>query len=493
MFLVLTLGAISLLLALVLTPIVRDRLGRVGFLDLPDGERKRHAGPVPRVGGIAIAASYLFTFAIALILPFTYTHVLHNALPDIGRLTLVASLILVTGVLDDLIGLNAWQKLVGIGGASVLAFAAGIRVDIHFLPGVSASPWLSFLITVVWLIGCTNAFNLIDGMDGLAAGVGLFATATMLIAALTQHNVALALATMPLLGSLLGFLRYNYNPASVFLGDCGSLLIGFLLGCFGALWSEKSVTLVAMTVPLLAVSVPLLDVVLSITRRFLRNQPIFKGDRGHIHHKLLDRGLTPKGAVLVIYGVCAVAAALSLLVSAVHNELSGLFVILFCGAAWIGIRHLGYAEFAMAGRMFFRGKFRTIIDAETRLAEFESDLAKAEDVDECWARILAGSRQFGFNGVRMSIDGRIFEECQSRSSRGLWQLRVPLSTSQYINFFRDFDTELNPVVIGAFVRSVERCLTEKVVHRHTVIRMPAAPELAYASHNGSGTIKSIVR
>ncbi len=197
----------------------------------------------------------------------------------------------------------------------MLAYAAGIRVDIHILHSLPAWPGLGFALTVIWLIGCTNAFNLIDGMDGLAAGVGLVATVTMLIAALTQGNLPLALATMPLAGCLLGFLRYNFNGASVFLGDSGSLLIGFLLGCYGALWSEKSVTLVALTVPLLAVSIPLLEVVLSIVRRYLRNRPIFEADRGHIHHKLLERGLSPEGAVLTIYAFCGVVALLSLLAS----------------------------------------------------------------------------------------------------------------------------------------------------------------------------------
>jgi UDP-GlcNAc:undecaprenyl-phosphate GlcNAc-1-phosphate transferase len=296
LFLILTLGALSVVLALLVTPLVRDYVGKY-FLDHPDGIRKKHQSPVPRVGGIAIVVSYVITFAIALALPFTYTQHLHHELPNILSLTLVASVVFFTGVLDDLIGLAAWQKLLGIAGASVLAYVAGIHVDIHMLTWLPAWPWLGFAITVVWLVGCSNAFNLIDGMDGLAAGVGLVATITMLLAALTQNNLPLILATVPLAGCLLGFLRYNFSGASVYLGDCGSLSLGFLLGCFGALWSEKSVTLVALTVPLLAVSIPLLDVVLSIVRRFLRNRPIFQADRGHIHHRLLARGLSPKSAV----------------------------------------------------------------------------------------------------------------------------------------------------------------------------------------------------
>jgi UDP-GlcNAc:undecaprenyl-phosphate/decaprenyl-phosphate GlcNAc-1-phosphate transferase len=475
LFLIFTLGALSVVLALILTPLVRDYVGKWGFLDHPDGVRKKHAAPVPRVGGIAIVLSYIITFAIALALPFTYTAHLHHALPDILPLTLVGSVVFLTGVLDDLIGLAAWQKLMGILGASVLAYFAGIHVDVHLLRGLPAWPWLGFAITVIWLVGCTNAFNLIDGMDGLAAGVGLVAAVTMLVAALTQSNLPLALATMPLAGCLLGFLRYNFNGASVFLGDSGSLLIGFMLGCYGALWSEKSVTLVALTVPLLAVSIPLIDVVLSILRRFLRNRPIFQADRGHIHHRLLDLGLSPKKAVLTMYGICGVVAVLSLLASALHNQFSGLIVILFGGAVWVGIRQLDYTEFASASRMFLGGRFRQIIDVETRMADFEASLSKAASTEECWAQIRSGSQGFGFHEVRMCLCGRVFEEAAVDHAKPRWQLRIPLPNSQYVNFSRDFDSNMNPLVLSAFVEAVQRGLEARALAAATeVIRMPAA-------------------
>src|ERR1700722_20051429 len=493
---ILTLGALAVVLSLILTPLVRDYVGRLGFLDHPDGVRKKHAAPVPRVGGIAIVLSYIITFAIALALPFTYTEHLHRSLPEILPLTLVGSVVFMTGVLDDLIGLAAWQKLMGILGASVLAYFAGIHVDIHLLRGLPQWPWLGFAITVIWLVGCTNAFNLIDGMDGLAAGVGLVARVTMLVAALPQSNLPLALATMPLAGCLLGFLRYNFNGASVFLGDSGSLLIGFMLGCYGALWSEKSVTLVALTVPLLAVSIPLIDVVLSILRRYLRNRPIFQADRGHIHHRLLDLGLSPKNAVLTIYGVCAVVAILSLLASALHNQFSGLIVIVFGGAVWIGIRQLDYTEFASASRMFLGGKFRRIIDVETRVADFESSLSKASTVEECWDQICSGSRSFGFHEVRMSLCGRVFEQPCLGPVKPMWQLRIPLSNSQYVNFGRGFDSEMNPLVLSAFVEAVQRGLearAEAVTTSTEVIRMPASARYYTSSAGAGGDLTRLAR
>ncbi len=494
MFLILTLGALAVVLALVLTPLVRDYVGKWGFLDHPDGVRKKHAAPIPRVGGIAIVLSYIITFAIALALPFTYTEHLHRSLPEILPLTLVGSVVFLTGVLDDLIGLAAWQKLMGILGASVLAYFAGIHVDVHVLRELPGGPWLGFVITVLWLVGCTNAFNLIDGMDGLAAGVGFVAAVTMLVAALTQSNLPLALATMPLAGCLLGFLRYNFNGASVFLGDSGSLLIGFMLGCYGALWSEKSVTLVALTVPLLAVSIPLIDVVLSILRRFLRNRPIFQPDRGHIHHRLLDLGLSPKKAVLTMYAICAVVAILSLLASALHNQFSGLIVIVFGGAVWIGIRQLDYTEFASASRMFLGGKFRRIIDVETRMADFESSLSKAVTLEECWAHVRKGSLDFGFHEVRMSLNGRVFEDASAGPSKARWQLRIPLSNAQYVNFGRDFDSDMNPLVLSAFVEAVQRGLESRNSDPATeVIRMPAASAGRYYTTAAPGVPTELER
>lgn len=493
MYLMIVLAATSFLLSLVLTPVFRDYIGHRGFLDHPDGIRKKHSGPVPRIGGLVIALTYAATFGLAFVLPFSYTHVLREALPGILKLSMVAAVVFLTGVLDDIFGLNAWKKLSGIGVGGVLAYWAGIRVDLHLLPGIAAYPWLGFVVTIVWLVGCTNAFNLIDGMDGLATGVGLFASVTMLLAALTQTNMPLALAVMPLVGCLLGFLRYNFSPASAFLGDSGSLLIGFLLACYGTVWSEKSVTLIAMIAPLLAVSVPLVDVTLSIVRRFLCKRPIFQADRGHIHHKLLERGFSPRGAVLAMYGVCFLAAASSLLLNAFHNQFGGLIIVLFCVPAWVGVQYLGYTEFTNAGRILFKGEFRRIIDAETRLDRFETALANADNLNECWTRILEGSRDFGFRGVRMNVGGMVFEESNGWSTRPLWQLRIPLAESQYINFARDFDSQLDPLILSGFVNCVERGLKKSVAGEYEpeVENIATAPvHLVYAAGAASSAVNS---
>jgi hypothetical protein len=190
-----------------------------------------------------------------------------------------------------------------------------------------------------------------------------------------------------------------------------------------------------------------------------------------------------------MYGLCSLVAVLSLLVSALHNQFSGLIVIFFCGAVWIGIRQLDYAEFASAGRMLFGGKFRRIIDVEARLKDFEATLGKADTVEECWGHIRAGSRDFGFHEVRMSLSGKLFQDLHSNSdaTKPRWQLRIPLPDSQYVNFYRGFDSEMNPLVISAFVEAVQRGLEAKsALPPVEVIRRPAGPKLSFATGAGAG-------
>src|SRR5215469_8726482 len=305
MLILLDLAGIAFFFSLVLTPYVRDAAVKFNLVDRPDSARKIHAQPIPRVGGVAIAIAYVLAFGLILVLPYRgLSFNIHTVVPRALGLLPAAGLVFFIGLVDDIRGLKPWQKLIGQVVAALLAFWAGVRID--FLQWHQLHFWISLPVTVLWLIGCANAFNLIDGLDGLAAGVGLFATVTTLLAGLINHNLPLVLVTAPLAGCLLGFLRYNFNPASIFLGDSGSLLIGFLLGCYGAMWSQKSATLIGLTAPMMAMAIPLMDVALSIVRRFLRNQPIFGADRGHIHHRLLEKGLTPRRAALFLYGICRI-------------------------------------------------------------------------------------------------------------------------------------------------------------------------------------------
>src|SRR6185369_162962 len=355
-----------------------------------------------------------------------------------------------------------WQKLCGQMAGALWAYAAGVRITNIGGYDFGWSNLLSLLITVIWLIGCTNAFNLIDGMDGLASGVGFFATATMLVAALLQHNYFLALATAPLAGALLGFLRYNFNPATIFLGDSGSLMIGFLLGCFGVIWSQKSATMLGMTAPLMALGIPLLDTCLSIIRRFLRHQPIFAGDSDHIHHRLLKRGLTPRSVALVLYGVAGIGAVFSLLQSVASNHMAGAVMVLFCGATWIGIQHLGYAEFSTARNVLFAGTFQRAIDTQLRLRSLEQELLAASSLEAYWERILDAAVTFDFVEVRLSIANTILQKrLRDINSDLCWHLRVPIPGIGYINFTRPHESETFSMGVSSFIDIVRKTLATK--------------------------------
>jgi UDP-GlcNAc:undecaprenyl-phosphate GlcNAc-1-phosphate transferase len=414
-------------------------------------------------------------------LPFSYGSEVSMALPTMWKLFWAAGLVFATGLFDDLVGYFPWQKLVGQIWAAMIAYFAGVQI--HILPDNPWQLWWNIPLSILWLVGCTNAFNLIDGLDGLAAGVGLFATITMLLAAFANHNLQLALVTMPLAGALIGFLRYNFNPASVYLGDCGSLLIGFLLGCYGVLWSQKSATLLGMTAPLMALAIPLLDAGLSIIRRFLRHQPIFGADRGHIHHMLLARGLTVRRVALLLYAICGVGAALSLTLNALQNQFAGLIVVLFCVSAWIGIQHLGYTEFAAARQLFVKGTFRRIIDYHTRLSEFERNLQESTSLAECWKQLLAASTDFGFHSIRLMVNGRASEAVLTPENPGpFWQMRIPLTAWEYVNFSRDVGADpLSPLMVGGFADIVSRVLTLKIAEFNSL----AEPQMAQV---GQGAI-----
>ena len=438
----------AFLVSFLTTPFVRDAFARRGLVDLPDGGRKFHASAVPRAGGIPIALSYVTAFLVLLLIPGSGGALLERHLPLVAKLLPSASLVLATGLLDDLYGLRPWQKIAGQTAASILAVLGGLQIS--KLGGFVLGDALSAVFTVLWLIACSNAFNLIDGLDGLASGMGLFSTLTIFLAGLLHRDYSLALATLPLAGALLGFLRYNFNPASVFLGDSGSLLIGFLLGCYGVIWSQKSATMLGMTAPLMALAIPLLDASLSILRRWLRGQPIFAGDRNHIHHRLLEKGFTHRRVVMLLYAVCGVYAVLSLLQSFDENRLGGLILVMFCAVTWLGVQSLGYFEFGLASRTLFGGGLRRMVNGQIVLHSLDIALKAAPDEPGCWEALRVSLSGVGFAGIQARLNGRDFREAR-QSDRPCWQLRVPLPGGDYVNLERYFEAPPQIVIVGPLV------------------------------------------
>jgi len=484
MFSLILLVVSALLLTLAFTPVCRIACTRMGWVDTP-GPRKFHRIPVPRTGGIAIFAGYAIAFVVLFYSPLGGARSVAAALPDVWALLPAILVAFATGLLDDIFGLKPWMKILGqIIAAGMVCHA---HVQIQAVVGYSlTSPWWSIPVTVAWLVICSNAFNLIDGLDGLAVGIGLFATATAFLSAIISGHYALAIVTAPLLGALLGFLPYNFHPASIFTGDCGSLTVGFLLGCFSIIWCQKSATLLSMTAPLIALAIPLLDTALAIVRRFLRRQPVFGPDRGHIHHRLLARGFTPRHVAYVLYASAGIAAGLSLLLSSGGTHFGGLALVSFCGIVWLSVQYLGYEEFDAARRMIFAGMFRRDLNANLCISQLETAVQVASTIDECWCALIETSQSFGFSEASLQFNQRLlnarFTEIDSADS---WGLHIPLNHSGHV-YLRIPLHAAPPTTIGRLVTSVGTVFANRLAAFPCSPLVPAADRIPHPTRSASG-------
>ena len=444
-------------------------------VDEPDSNRKVHVYPIPRVGGMAIAVAYGLSVYLNL-----GSELLSNDLLSSGLLP-AAALVFFTGLVDDFFGLKPWQKILGQITAASVAFWAGVRIT--GIAGYALADVWSAPLTLGWLLLCTNAVNLVDGLDGLAAGVGLFATLTMFAAAIIGGNQPLAYATLPLAGCLLGFLCFNFNPATVFLGDCGSLLIGFLLGCFGIIWTQKSATLFGITAPLMALSMPLLDVGLCIVRRWLRNQPIFSADRGHIHHKLLDRGLSPRQAVLLLYAFCGAVAILSLVQSFInHLGIALGVVVVFVGLAWAGIHSLNYSEFVLARRLLRIGELKRGVHSQLALSRFEHALLNADNIQECWKIITPVYPVFGFAAIKVVIGATVLREWPEEvTGPSYWTIHLPINDTCYIELARPIGSSVLPSAAIPFAELLVEGVAGVLNRAQAAANMPAQPAIGHVN------------
>lgn len=298
-----------------LVPLVRHLAHGLGALDDPGG-RRAHAVTTPRLGGLAIIAGYWAAIGLCFGLGWMAGHVWDTE--ALWVFLAGGALMAGVGACDDVKPVGAKTKLLVQIVAATVAWFGGAQVVEHLtLPVVGAvdiGPLFSYLATVIWILAFTNAINLIDGLDGLAAGVVFFACLTNLVVALVSGNIFAAVLNAALGGAVLGFLFYNFNPATIFMGDTGSMFLGYSLGAAALLSGrQKESTLVSLLVPLIALGLPLADTLLAMGRRFLAHRSIFSADRQHLHHRLLDLGLTHKRVVLVLYGcsilLCGAALA----------------------------------------------------------------------------------------------------------------------------------------------------------------------------------------
>jgi UDP-GlcNAc:undecaprenyl-phosphate/decaprenyl-phosphate GlcNAc-1-phosphate transferase len=389
---------LSLLFSFVLTRYVRDFASRRGWVAIPSQERHLHSSPLPRLGGVAIFISFALSILVAAVLA-SYIPQLHSTFSLKMLLTILgpAFLVFLLGVYDDLYTVGPYIKFAVQALAATLLFMGGLRIlNIPVLFGQHQLPWfVGLAVTILWVLAITNAFNLIDGLDGLAAGSALFSTLVVFVVTLLNGYSLVTVMTIALAGAILGFLRYNFNPATIFLGDSGSLFIGFLLSALALAGAQKAPTIVAVAIPVVSFGLPILETALSILRRLISGRPVFTADREHIHHKLLQHGLTHRQVVIVLYAVSAVFALLSLFLLWPTGSSLGLVLAVLGIGIWIGVQRLGYIELGELGRVAQRTfEQRQIVINNLAIRRATEELKVVRDYDQI-RRVLEAA--FGSN------------------------------------------------------------------------------------------------
>lgn len=399
------LGA-SLILSLALTYAVRSFARRTGLYDFYD-DRKLHTQEIPRIGGVAIFLTVALILGAAALFYADWLRQYGLGRNQLLIVLIGAFLTFVVGLVDDVKSIRARWKFLAQIAIAVAVFLAGVRVTTLSLPFVGIVELgygMGLLFTVFWLVGITNAFNLIDGLDGLAAGAALFALTTMFFVASTRGFSDSAFVTIVVAGATLGFLFYNFYPATIFLGDSGSLFLGFMLAGMGLLSSQKGSTAVAVAIPVVSLGLPVLDTLLAIVRRFLRGQPIFSADRGHIHHRLLGLGHSPRKVALLLYGACAILALGGMLL--VNDSAYVALVLVLVGLGLgLAVQKLRFHEFEELGRVLKRGiSQRGSIGRSLRIRETSSRMSQVGTLDDVFALLqqLFADDEFQRAEVRLS-------------------------------------------------------------------------------------------
>ena len=391
---------LALAIALGLTPLA-GRLGlRLGAVDRTKG------APIPRAGGVAILVATAVSLALLGLVWSPVRDLMRYSQTALGPVYLAASMIVVLGVVDDFVRLKAWPKLLIEVGIAVGLYFAGVRAGSMWLPVgvVELGPVVGLLFTVAWIIGITNAFNLLDGIDGAAAGSGIFALLAMFGASVYLGQPLVALLAIALAGATLGFLPYNFPPARIYLGDAGSLLLGFTLATLALEGASKGPAIVAIAIPIVAFGVPVLDTLIAVVRRGVRGAPIFKGDREHLHHRLLHLGMSPAQAAVILYAVSAAFALASMLF--LNPNVRGMAVVFTMIAAivWLAVRHLRLHEFFELARIASRGMQSTrAIAFNVQVRRAADDLEKTASWDEIVNLLAQLFAESEFDVVRLIV------------------------------------------------------------------------------------------
>ena len=431
----------SAYLALFLTPFVIWLGRRIKAVDRP-GVRSVHKSPIPRIGGVAI---FIATMTFIVMVVF-----LNNAVGEAFRafrmqlvtLLCLALFIFLIGLVDDLKGLSARYKFLAELVAAITLCVAGVRIDNITLTNqwVISLGGFGCVLTVLWIVGVTNAVNLSDGLDGLAAGIAAIACMVIAIFSLNRQDVVMAVFMLALLGSLSGFILLNFNPAKIFMGDCGSLFLGFIIAASSVMCVAKSTALVGLALPALALGVPIFDTLFSMLRRFLERRSMFAPDRGHVHHRLLDLGLTHRRVVIAIHLTTLLVAGLGLLM--LVREDIGALLIFGCLLIFLTLM------FRMVGIVRLRETL-TRLSQKYKIACQEKEdrhtfddlqlrFRRVENSNQWWQAVCEAGQSMDFAWMSVKTthpDGRIDEEVWENSQRpsdlsNIIEVNIPDNTPQ---------------------------------------------------------------
>src|SRR6267378_892045 len=406
----------ALLISATLTRLIRDFSVAHGWYSVPNSDRHVHTCPIPRLGGVAIFVTLWCMVLLGHVVEhfgareFLITQLIFKVLGP-------ATIIFLLGLVDDFWGANAYWKFAVQAGAAALLFCSGLGIS--HLSLLAGHPNLGGLVglplTILWVLLITNAFNLIDGLDGLAAGSALFSTLVTCVVAILFHNQGILFLALALAGAIAGFLRYNFNPASIFLGDCGSLLIGFLLSAIAIAGSQKASTIVAVAIPIVSLGLPILEVTVAVIRRFLSRKRLFGPDREHIHHKLLGRGISHRQAVLVLYGVSACFGLLSLLLLNPGGAAVAAVLALVGIGVLIGVRQLRYHEFSELGHVATRTlNQRHVIANDISIRRAADALESCASLPQFCQILRQCLEPIGFDGVGLYLSSGLPGEVELR-------------------------------------------------------------------------------
>jgi UDP-GlcNAc:undecaprenyl-phosphate GlcNAc-1-phosphate transferase len=429
---------IALGLSTALIPTIKSFARRYRLFDRNLSSRKIHTTPIPRLGGVAIAAGF---YAPLLGLLFHENQVAERVYQDPRQMLglLVGGLLVFgLGLYDDLKGAGARLKFTVQVAVAIGMYAVGYRVEILALPfvghialGIFAAPF-----TVLWIVGVINAFNLVDGLDGLAGGVAFFAVTTVFVLALSGGDVLMSLYMAALAGGILGFLIFNFNPASIFMGDSGSMFLGFVLAATSIQTSQKRGTAVAILIPIVSLGLPIMDTLLAMARRFVSGRSMFRADREHIHHRLLAMGFTHRRAVILLYALCMFLGTVAVAMTFANSAQQALLLLVVAAVVAVLVRKLYLGSLGKAPRPLGELRERNLM-LRSVVRDAGERLRGALGRDQVWQCVLPAAPQLDVRTLKLelrehSADGTgnktTYSWEQGASPGATIELRLPVGT-----------------------------------------------------------------